>query len=86
MSQAEIERFVTAANTTPALIETYRTATDAADMATRLRADGYDVTDAEIAAVIAGHGNAELSDEELDGVAGGSRVRSPRELFRQMMS
>lgn len=73
MSQTEFQRFVTAMQTTPALAETYSTATTPADLAGRLRADGYDVTEAEVQDGLrqAAASTGELSDEQLDGVAGG---------------
>ncbi|RJF78452.1 Nif11-like leader peptide family natural product precursor [Azospirillum cavernae] len=77
MSQTEFQRFVTAMQATPALAETYNTAATPADLAGRLRADGYDVTEADITDQAAD--GAELSDEDLDGVAGGARWRP---LFR----
>lgn len=80
MSQSEIERLLAAVTSTPDLIASYHTAADAAELAQRLRADGYDISEADIIGRLAD--GAELSDEDLDGVAGGSRVRSMREIIR----
>ncbi|WP_147395296.1 Nif11-like leader peptide family RiPP precursor [Azospirillum cavernae] len=83
MSQSEIERLLAAVTSTPDLIASYHTAADAAELAQRLRADGYDISEADIIGRLAdGADGAELSDEDLDGVAGGSRVRSMREIIR----
>ncbi|SMH28696.1 Nif11-like leader peptide family RiPP precursor [Azospirillum agricola] len=69
MSQAELQRFAAAVQADPALAESYGTAATPAELAARLRADGYDIGDGELAA--AHRGGSELSDEQLDGVSGG---------------
>ena len=70
MSQAELARFVATAQQTPSILDRYRTLATPADVAAQLRNDGYDVTDGELE-VATRHGT-ELSDEQLDGVAGGT--------------
>ncbi|MBP2230954.1 Nif11-like leader peptide family RiPP precursor [Azospirillum agricola] len=72
MSQAELERFATAALNEPALAERHAAAANLAELAARLRADGYDVTDAEVAD--AHRRSVELPDEMLDQVSGGAGV------------
>lgn len=69
MSVAELERFAAAVKADPALVESYNGLT-AGQMAARLRDGGYDVTDEEVSE--AERRGTELSDEDLDGVAGGS--------------
>ena len=69
MSQAELQRFAAAVQATPALAEAYRAAATPVELAARLRADGYVVTDAEVEEVH--RSGAELSDEQLDDVSGG---------------
>lgn len=71
MSLAEMERFVEAVRAAPDLLESYG-GMDAGAVAARLRADGYDVTDEEVAE--AGRRGAELSEEQLDQVTGGSLI------------
>lgn len=69
MSQAELERFAMAVQALPQLAASYGEASNAADLAVRLRSDGYGVTDAEVAASL--ERGAELSDSQLDQVSGG---------------
>lgn len=82
MSQAEFERFVAAVKSKPELAESYASTGTPAELAERLQADGYDITEADIAGRLAeAPADAVLSDGDLDGVAGGSRVRSMREVM-----
>lgn len=69
MSQAELQRFAAAITDETASAERYRGAATPADLATLMRADGYDVTDDEVTAVL--RRNVELTDSQLDAVAGG---------------
>jgi len=69
MSQSELERFAASVQATPALLDAYKDAVVPEDLATLLRRDGYDVTDAEIAEV--SERGRELSDDQLDQVTGG---------------
>lgn len=69
MTQAELQRLAATIEARPALAEAYSTIASLDDLAERLRADGYDVTDEEVAA--AHRAGATLSDEQLDRVAGG---------------
>lgn len=69
MSQAELQRFTTAALNDPALAQRYATTGSLAELAARLRDDGYDVADAEVDAAY--RRSAEMTDEELDAVSGG---------------
>lgn len=82
MSQAEFERFVATLKSKPELAESYASASDPAELAERLRADGYDISEADIAGKLAETPAEVLSDGDLDRVAGGSRVRSMREIMR----
>lgn len=83
MSQPEFERFVATVKAKPELAESYASAAGPAELAERLRADGYDISEADIASRLAETpAGAVLSDGDLDGVAGGSRVRSMREIMR----
>lgn len=70
MSQAEMDRFAAAVLDNAALAESYKDLTDAAAVAARLRADGFEVTDAEVED--AARSGQTLSEEQLDGVAGGA--------------
>lgn len=69
MSQAEIQRFASAVQAEPALAEAYVNASSLAEVAARLRTDGYDVTDGELAECLR-HGE-QLSEDDLDRVTGG---------------
>ncbi|MBP2230952.1 Nif11-like leader peptide family RiPP precursor [Azospirillum agricola] len=69
MSQVDIQRFAAAVQADPSLLDAYRDIADPAALVARLRADGYDVSDDEIAAAI--RRGRELSDEQLDQVSGG---------------
>lgn len=69
MSQTELQRFATAIKNQSALAERYTAAATPADPAMLMRADGYDVTDDEVTAVL--QRNGELTDSQLDAVAGG---------------
>lgn len=72
MSQAELQRFAAAVQAEPALAERYATAATTAELAERMRADGYDIAEAEVAAAQAR--GSELSDGQLDAVSGGLAV------------
>lgn len=72
MSQAELQRFAAAVQAEPALAERYATAATPAELAQRMRADGYDISDAEVAEAQAR--GSELSDGQLDAVSGGFAV------------
>lgn len=72
MSQAELERFVAVVQNAPEIVEAYRTATTTAELASLLRRDGYDVTQAELDEIA--RRGSELSDEQLDQVSGGIGV------------
>ncbi|WP_431858160.1 Nif11-like leader peptide family RiPP precursor [Azospirillum sp.] len=69
MSHVELQRFAAAVQESPALLDSYKTAASPADLAARLRGDGYDVTDAELEEVT--RAGSELSDDQLDAVSGG---------------
>lgn len=69
MSQSELQRFADAVRTSPALLEAYRDSADPAELAARLRAGGYDVTDDEVVASV--RSGQDLSEEQLDQVSGG---------------
>lgn len=69
MSQTELQRFATAVKDQSALAERYTAAATPADLAMLMRADGYDVTDDEVTAVL--RRNGELTDSQLDAVVGG---------------
>ncbi|MBP2230948.1 putative ribosomally synthesized peptide with nif11-like leader [Azospirillum agricola] len=70
MSQTELDRFAAAVSDNPALAQDYKDLGSAAAMAARLRADGYDVSDAELED--AARSGRTLSDEQLDRVTGGA--------------
>lgn len=72
MSQAELRRFASAVQETPVCLDAYRTVATAGEMAAQMRRDGYDVTDAEVEETVRRGGD--LTDEDLDHVAGGSLV------------
>ncbi|MBP2230947.1 hypothetical protein J2847_004256 [Azospirillum agricola] len=78
MSLKEFERFTTDLRADPALADGYRSLSTAAEVAERMRRDGYGVTDDEVAEVArigaerAGRPAAELEHEQLDQVTGGS--------------
>lgn len=69
MSQAELERFAAAVQESPSVLDGYADLVTAREMAVRLRQDGYDVTDAEVEE--AARKGGDLSDEQLDQIAGG---------------
>ncbi|MBP2230953.1 Nif11-like leader peptide family natural product precursor [Azospirillum agricola] len=98
MSQAEIERFAAAIRETPELAESYGAAADLPELAARLRADGYDVGDDEIAETASRlaegpdigrlheeRPDGELSDGELDRVSGGLKQRPTPALLLNMI-
>lgn len=74
MSQAELARFAAAVADDPALADNIRSLQTTAEVTERLRADGFDVTPEEVewAAGYAAEQAAELGDDQLDGVTGGS--------------
>lgn len=69
MSTSELERFASCIRDEPGLAASYIALTGPADVAARARADGFDVTDAEIFAAY--EAGSELSDEQLDRMSGG---------------
>ncbi len=69
MSQADLHRFVTVLKNQPELAASYAGITSVDDLGARLRAEGYEVGNDELAA--ARNAGAELSDAELDAVSGG---------------
>lgn len=69
MSHTELQRFASAALNDTALAGRYAAVRSPADLAGLMRADGYDVTDDEVAAAF--HKDPDLSDDQLDAVAGG---------------
>lgn len=69
MSQTELQRFSSAIQADPTLAASYGAATSPEHIASMMRADGYDVSDAEMRALQDAGG--ELPDEALDQVAGG---------------
>lgn len=74
MSQAELARFAAALADDPALADKVRSLRTAAEVTQRLRAEGFDVSPEEVerAAGLAAEQAAELADDQLDGVTGGS--------------
>lgn len=69
MSHTEVQRFATAVQSAPGLIDSYRTASTPAELGARLRSDGYDIADDEIAEYQ--RRSTELTEDQLDQVAGG---------------
>lgn len=74
MSQGELERFATAALDNPEMVRDFTAVTSLAELAAKLRAGGYDVTEAEVEN--AHRRSVELSDEQLDLVSGGAFLAS----------
>lgn len=70
MSRTELERFAAAVNESVSLAQGYKDLTNAAAVAARMRADGFDVTDAEVED--AARSGRDLSEDQLDRVVGGS--------------
>lgn len=72
MSRADIDRFVENLKSDPALLEQVKTgATGLASVVDLAKSKGYDVTIDEAKAYIDEQAHAELSDDQLDAVAGG---------------
>ena len=72
MSQADIERFVADLQTNPDLLaEVTKSAGGIASIVEIAKGKGYDVTLDEAKAYIQAQAKAELSDEQLDAIAGG---------------
>ncbi|MGQ9367164.1 Nif11-like leader peptide family RiPP precursor [Azospirillum sp. A39] len=69
MSQTELQRLAVALQADPGIGERFRDASDAADLSARLRAAGYGITEEEAAEMA--RRATELSDDQLDQVAGG---------------
>lgn len=75
MSQSELDRFAEAMRGAPAMAEDYARLKTAAEVAARMRCDGYDITVAEVEEAARRGGETpagELDDAQLDGVSGGS--------------
>lgn len=72
MSRKELERFAAAALDDPALVQGYLEVGSLAELAARLRADGYEVSDEEVEAAY--RRSTELSDDQLDAVSGGGAI------------
>lgn len=75
MSQSELQRFAARLQAEPSLVGSYQLVNTVEDLATRLWEDGYDVTDAEVQAAY--QAGCELSDAQLDQVAGGILLELP---------
>ena len=72
MSQADVERFVADLKANPALLaEVTKNAGGIASIVEIANGKGYDVTLDEAKAYVQAQAKAELSDEQLDSVAGG---------------
>lgn len=72
MSQTELQRLAVAVQEQPAVAERYAMVGTPEELAARLRADGYDVTEEEIAESV--RRGEQLSEEQLDQVSGGALV------------
>ena len=77
MSQADIERFVADLKANPDLLaEVKKSAGGVASVVDIAKGKGYDVTLEEAKAYIQAQAEGELSDEQLDAIAGGIGGRS----------
>ncbi len=77
MSQADIERFVADLQTNPDLLaEVTKSAGDIASIVEIANGKGYEVSLDEAKAYINAQAKGELSDEQLNAVAGGNGGRS----------
>ena len=81
-NQREFARFAEALQANPELGEHYRGIDSAVQLAARMRADGFDVTDEAVAHYVATlPASAGLTDQQLDGVSGAG-FWSPRHAWR----
>jgi predicted ribosomally synthesized peptide with nif11-like leader len=72
MSQADIDRFVADLKDNPQMLEEIKAgATGLASIVEQAQAKGYDITVDEAKSYIREQANQDLSDEQLDAVAGG---------------
>lgn len=72
MSQADVERFINDLKNDPGLLEGLKSeATGVASVVDFAKSKGYDITLDEARAYIAEQSKQELSDEQLDAIAGG---------------